>query len=86
MKRTISILKHNIPNEPTLNQPKFIFRSSKPLKPGRIRSPFHIAWGGIDEGIYKKDNIEIYNEECTLNKPCVSKRICKNNPKCTLHK
>ena len=78
MRRTISILKHNIPNEPTLNQPKFIFRPAKPLKPGRIRSPFHIAWGGIDEGIYKKDIVD--------KKPCVNKKVCSSNPKCALHK
>ena len=45
-------------------QPKYIENiGSKKLKgkfklvPGKIRYPFHIAYGGIEEGIYAKDTV-----------------------------
>ena len=31
------------------------------LKPGKVRYPFHIGFGGIDEGPYKKDSL-IYDK------------------------
>ena len=35
------------------------------LKPGKFRYPFHIGFGGIDEGPYKKDSI-IYTKDMSI--------------------
>jgi hypothetical protein len=64
MHRTLPLLKNVIDRTTPLFKnktspivKKFVITKTLHLKPGKVRYPFHIAYGGIDEGPYKKDSV-----------------------------
>ena len=58
MHRTFHRLKNTCSKLPPIVDKPIVKRKNKfKLVPGRIRSPFHISYGGINEGIYDKDSL-----------------------------
>ena len=58
MHRTFLRLKNTCSKLPPIVDKPIVKRKNKfKLVPGRIRSPFHISYGGIYEGIYDKDSL-----------------------------